>query len=343
METLFGGDLSVPVRFAIAFGVVLSLIALTFVGIRRFAGRRLPLSNGGRARQPRLGVLDAFAIDARRRLVLIRRDNVEHLIMIGGPNDVLVESEIVRAPAQAALAPQQARRAPGENSRAAVAPPQGQVQQRSLPAPEQPAAVEPPAEPAPLRPAAFRNAFQRSPEQAQAPAAARAPAPTPPAAAMPPARPAAAPPAPPRAQREVAVEGAEQEAARPKANIDPLYADIERKLGEALSRAPSSPPTAPPPARASAPAPQPARASAPPPPNFERSAPPPGFERPAPSFSRPATPPPAPARPAAPPPPLRRPEPAAAPAPAAKDAGGKSHLDALEEEMASLLGRDRSS
>jgi flagellar protein FliO/FliZ len=330
-ETLFGGDLSVPVRFAIAFGVVLSLIALTFVGIRRFAGRRLPLSNGGRARQPRLGVLDAFAIDARRRLVLIRRDNVEHLIMIGGPNDVLVESEIVRAPAQAALAPQQARRAPGENSRAAVAAPQGQVQQRPLPAPEQPAAIEP-AEQAPLRPAAFRNvAAQRPPEPARAPAP---PAP-PPAAAMPPARPAA-PPAPPRVQREVAVEGAEDDIAKPKAAIDPLYADIERKLGEALSRAPSAPPTAPPP--------PPTRAPAPPPPSFERPPSATAFERaaPAPSFSRPAapTPPPAPARPAAPPPPLRRPEPA--PAPAAKDTG-RSHLDALEEEMASLLGRDRSS
>jgi hypothetical protein len=193
------------------------------------------------------------------------------------------------------------------------------VQQRPLPAPEQPAAIEP-AEQAPLRPAAFRTAAaQRPPEPARAPVA------PPPAAAMPPARPAAPPPpAPPRVQREVAVEGAEDDIAKPKAAIDPLYADIERKLGEALSRAPSSPPTAPPP--------PPARASAPPP----------SFERPAPSFSRPATPtpPPAPARPAAPPP-LRRPEPAAAPA--AKDTGSKSHLDALEEEMASLLGRDRSS
>ena len=28
--------------------------------------------------------------------MLIRRDNVEHLIMIGGPNDVVVETNIVR-------------------------------------------------------------------------------------------------------------------------------------------------------------------------------------------------------------------------------------------------------
>src|SRR4029077_3346500 len=32
-----------------------------------------------------------------RRLVLIRRDNVEHLLIIGGPSDVVVEQNIVRA------------------------------------------------------------------------------------------------------------------------------------------------------------------------------------------------------------------------------------------------------
>jgi hypothetical protein len=42
-------------------------------------------------------VIDAAAIDARRRLVLIRRDNVEHLLIIGGPTDVVVEQNIVRA------------------------------------------------------------------------------------------------------------------------------------------------------------------------------------------------------------------------------------------------------
>jgi hypothetical protein len=44
-----------------------------------------------------LGLVDAFSLDGQRQLVLVRRDNVEHLIMIGGPNDVLVESQIIRA------------------------------------------------------------------------------------------------------------------------------------------------------------------------------------------------------------------------------------------------------
>src|ERR1019366_9347879 len=41
--------------------------------------------------------IDAAAVDGRRRLVLVRRDNVEHLLMIGGPTDIVVEPNIVRA------------------------------------------------------------------------------------------------------------------------------------------------------------------------------------------------------------------------------------------------------
>ena len=50
-----------------------------------------------RGRMPRLAVIDAAAVDGRRRLVLVRRDNIEHLLMIGGPTDIVVEPNIVRA------------------------------------------------------------------------------------------------------------------------------------------------------------------------------------------------------------------------------------------------------
>ena len=43
---------------------------------------------------PRLGVIEQASVDARRRLVLIRRDGVEHLIMTGGPVDVVIETGI---------------------------------------------------------------------------------------------------------------------------------------------------------------------------------------------------------------------------------------------------------
>ena len=42
----------------------------------------------------RLEVVDQANVDGRRRLVLIRRDDVEHLIMTGGPVDVVIETSI---------------------------------------------------------------------------------------------------------------------------------------------------------------------------------------------------------------------------------------------------------
>jgi hypothetical protein len=49
---------------------------------------------GGRSRRARLAVIDATAVDSKRRLVLVRRDDVEHLILIGGPTDLVVETGI---------------------------------------------------------------------------------------------------------------------------------------------------------------------------------------------------------------------------------------------------------
>ena len=94
MFDLLGSEMPLAVKFFIAFAIVLALIGLTAWLVRRFGANRLGTSRG---RQPRLAVIDAAAIDGRRRLVLIRRDNIEHLLMIGGPTDVVVEPNIVRA------------------------------------------------------------------------------------------------------------------------------------------------------------------------------------------------------------------------------------------------------
>jgi hypothetical protein len=94
-ETLFGSEMPLAARFFIAFLVVLALIGLTAWLVRRFGANRL--GSAARGRQPRLAVIDAATVDGRRRLVLIRRDNIEHLLMIGGPTDLVVEPNIVRA------------------------------------------------------------------------------------------------------------------------------------------------------------------------------------------------------------------------------------------------------
>src|ERR1700742_691321 len=88
--------MSGTLTFIFAFVVVLGLIGLAAWLVRRFAGNRLG-ANTNRGRMPRLAVIDAAAVDGRRRLVLVRRDNVEHLLMIGGPTDIVGEPNIVRA------------------------------------------------------------------------------------------------------------------------------------------------------------------------------------------------------------------------------------------------------
>jgi flagellar protein FliO/FliZ len=103
LEALFG-ETPLALRFFIAFMVVLGLMGTCAWLIQRFRGTGLSaLANRGR--QPRLAVIDSASVDGRRRLILVRRDNVEHLLMIGGPTDVLVEASIVRAGATRDLPP----------------------------------------------------------------------------------------------------------------------------------------------------------------------------------------------------------------------------------------------
>jgi hypothetical protein len=106
--------------FLFAFIAVLALIGVAAWLVRRFANNRLG-ANTQRGRMPRLAVIDAAAVDGRRRLVLVRRDNVEHLLMIGGPSDIVVEPNIVRAmPNRDQMAPAPGRRRAAAAHRAAA-------------------------------------------------------------------------------------------------------------------------------------------------------------------------------------------------------------------------------
>src|SRR5215831_5496972 len=75
--------------------------AMNFFGwlVHRFGSERLGATST-RGRQPRLALIDAAKVDERRHLILVRRDNVEHLLMIGGPTDILVEPNVMRAAAR---------------------------------------------------------------------------------------------------------------------------------------------------------------------------------------------------------------------------------------------------
>lgn len=67
--------------------VLVGLVALWLVA--RLVGSKVTGRRGSR-----LAVSEFHEIDKSRRLVLVRRDEVEHLIMIGGAQDMVVESGI---------------------------------------------------------------------------------------------------------------------------------------------------------------------------------------------------------------------------------------------------------
>jgi flagellar biogenesis protein FliO len=320
-----------PITFIVAFIVVLALIGVAAWLVRRFANGRIG-ANTQRGRMPRLAVIDAAAVDGRRRLVLVRRDNVEHLLMIGGPTDIVVEPNIVRA-------------APGRDQ-----------------LPQRPSATEPPRL-APMPDASWAD-------EAPRPEVLDHPEPQMPEPPPRPVRPSFADevrrPAPALTERRSdpltgSLAGFAPEPIAPRPEREPRPEPVPPRLAR------SEPPLMPRPPRQSEPVKVPPvraeRAAAPPPPPPVPQAPPvpPPAPAPAPSSAeqnlaemaqrleaalrRPAgetvAPPVAPEPPA---PPQRsvRSEPAAPAAPA-RPAAEKTSFENLEDEMASLLGRPKPS
>jgi hypothetical protein len=70
-----------------AAGILLALVVLLLVW-KAFS----PAMMGRRGQ--RLGVSEYYELDKTRRLVIVRRDNVEHLVLIGGQHDLVIESGI---------------------------------------------------------------------------------------------------------------------------------------------------------------------------------------------------------------------------------------------------------
>jgi flagellar protein FliO/FliZ len=317
MFDLFGAEMPLAVRFFLAFLIVLGLIGAAAWAVRRFGSARL----GGvvRGRQPRLAVIEYATVDARRRLLLVRRDNIEHLVMIGGPTDVVVESNIVRA-MPASREPALPRMTPAD--------PLPRTIPEAASNGSWPLQPEPPAAPPPMPPRRAPRVEPFPEEQTIAPPpppeppprpqrevltaladdlAGHTPPPAPPITPLPPRN---RPPAPPRlTPAEVRSEPrAEPRApAMEPAAVDQSLAEMAQRL-EAALRKPKSAEPRPPVA--------PAESQA----DVDESA-----------SSAPA-PQPRPARPAD-----------AKPARAdAKPKEGKALYDSLEQEMASLLGRPTS-
>jgi flagellar protein FliO/FliZ len=329
--------------FLFAFIAVLALIGVAAWLVRRFANNRLG-ANTQRGRMPRLAVIDAAAVDGRRRLVLVRRDNVEHLLMIGGPSDIVVEPNIVRAmPNRDQMAPRPAvgeqppRIAPlpdaawsddaardgsREAARSDLRPAEAFDHHTEPQMPEPPPRPARPAFPDDLR----RPAPPAMPERRSDPLTGFAPESI---GGRPDAGPPRLPrgePLMPRPQREVPKGPREAPLVReapPIREVLPV-----REASPPPARAPERP--APPPPPPAPPAPAPSSADQ----NLAEMA-----QRLEAALRRPAEPVAPPVAPETPPARTSRSEPPAPPPPA--PAPQKSGFENLEDEMASLLGRPK--
>lgn len=107
MLSSFGSDMAQLIKFAAALIIIFVVVGTFVLILRRMTGGRLISSEPerSRSRQPRLGIVDVYDLDRTRQLVLLRRDNVEHLLLIGGPNDTVIETNIVRMSATRSAPP----------------------------------------------------------------------------------------------------------------------------------------------------------------------------------------------------------------------------------------------
>lgn len=303
LTNLLGPNAPLAATFIVAFAAVLVLIGLTAWIFRLLRGRGLGIGSGGRGRQPRLAVLDYADVDQRRKLVLIRRDNVEHLLLLGGPTDVVVETSIVRGmPVQASTLVRESAAAPAPTYVEPDPPmPRPSLREAARQAAGEPAPARPVNLDMPLAPTRSEPLRQEPARPAPQPA----PRPEPPRAAP---APVAQRPEPPR--------------------VEPVRPEPPRIT-----------PVVTPPARPVTPAPMPAAAARPASAaqddvaaRLEAALRKPIGATPAAPPARPLTPPSSPsARPATPAP--------APPSAKALSADEKSVFDSLEEEMAALLGR----
>ncbi len=86
-------DFDTYLRFALALVLVLGLIGLAAWLARRFgmAGRvRVSGAKPGK----RLAIAEVLSLDNKRRMVLVRRDEAEHLIILGPSSETVVERGI---------------------------------------------------------------------------------------------------------------------------------------------------------------------------------------------------------------------------------------------------------
>ncbi|SCA57898.1 Flagellar assembly protein FliO [Candidatus Terasakiella magnetica] len=85
-------DIADYLRFVFALAFVIALIGLLAFMAKRYG---MGYRNIPRTAKRRLSISEIMPLDGKRRLVLIKRDDKEHLLVIGGTTDLVVEQNII--------------------------------------------------------------------------------------------------------------------------------------------------------------------------------------------------------------------------------------------------------
>ncbi|PKR58253.1 FliO/MopB family protein [Thalassospira lohafexi] len=85
-------ELSAYFRFVAALIFVLGIIGVFALIARRFVPGARNINRRGIKR--RLSIVEVVPVDTKRRLVLLKRDDTEHLVLLGPNGDMIVERNI---------------------------------------------------------------------------------------------------------------------------------------------------------------------------------------------------------------------------------------------------------
>lgn len=146
LTSIFGAGDNLLLTILLGLGIVLLLIVF---GVWVLKVALNATGNAARGRTKRLAIIEVAAVDQKRQIVLFRRDDVEHLMLIGGATDVVVETNIpVQQFSTGKSSRQPARANAARNKTVPAAPPHT----RTEPTPAQAQPHTPAAAPAPTNP-----------------------------------------------------------------------------------------------------------------------------------------------------------------------------------------------
>ena len=83
-----------PLRFVFAFIFILALIGAMAVVLKRFSRFQ---QMAGQTAEGRIRVMETRYLDPKRRLVLIRKDEMEYLLLLADGRELVIESRLHNA------------------------------------------------------------------------------------------------------------------------------------------------------------------------------------------------------------------------------------------------------